>query len=259
MIGYKGFNQGLKCLSYTYEVGKVHEYSDKISLCAKGFHFCQKLGDVFNYYSDRPYYNHVFAVVEALGEIKTGGNKSVTDKLKVIKILSKEEINVILAEEKKEELDNDIFCLDIIRELQKDYNFSIGGSAALHLQGLTLERNKGQIDFDVVMPYYQKIVGYAGKYEVEEFDAKSSGNDFSITYALTTPDGRFLKLDVRIKPEQNYDLVEYKEHTYKCSDLFTILAAKIKYASEGNSKHKQDVLFLLNKQKPKKSNSYEPF
>lgn len=121
-----------------------------------------------------------------------------------------------------------------------------GGSCALFLQGLTLDRKKGQCDLDIIMPYYQKFVsGGEILSEVEEFNGKGSGNDYAHTCALTTKDGRFLKMDIKVKPEQPYKIVNYKGNDYKVCDIFTILAAKIKYAQEGNKKHEDDVMSLL--------------
>ena len=50
MKGYKGFNQDLTCRDFQYEVGKTYEMSGLIGLCSRGFHFCEKLTDCFDYY-----------------------------------------------------------------------------------------------------------------------------------------------------------------------------------------------------------------
>jgi hypothetical protein len=113
------------------------------------------------------------------------------------------------------------------------------------------------------MPYYQKFVTEIDSDddnvidEVEEFDGKSSGNDFSRTFCLTTKDGRFIKLDVRIKPEQPYDIVKYGEHEYKVCDVLTLLDAKIKYALQGNKKHKDDMMHILNISKTNPKNQID--
>jgi hypothetical protein len=252
---YKGFNKGLKCRGFQYKEGETFTHKGNISLCTKGFHFCEKISDVFNFYK-KNFETHEYAIVEALGEIKKTNDKCVTDVLKIVRVLTPQEVLKIELNEKKEYYENDIFCLDVLRELQKKYVFSIGGSCALFLQNIILDRRSNEIDFDIIMPYYQKIVADPDSTdgsdddrlidEVEEFDAKSSGNDFSRTYCLTTKDGRFLKLDVRIKPEQPYEVVKYNEHNYKVCDILTILEAKIRYAIDGNKKHKRDIMNMLN-------------
>ena len=62
------------------------------SCCNRGFHFCTELKDCFNYYSFNP--NNKVAEVEALGEIDTeiDGSKHCTNKIKIIREISWEEV-----------------------------------------------------------------------------------------------------------------------------------------------------------------------
>ena len=87
MRGYKASYKG-KCLTLNYEVGKTYSI-DNIKMCKYGFHFCEKMKDVLEYYS----YNNNFVLfeVEALGTVITEYDKSLTDKLKIIRIVPKEE------------------------------------------------------------------------------------------------------------------------------------------------------------------------
>lgn len=257
MKGYKGFKTGLvsNYNNFQYEVGEEYTweptgYHKEISLCNRGFHFSSCLKDVFIYYAHN--HSHEFCEVEALGKVLTGNDKSCTDKIRIIRKLSAEEVQKIVEKEKNEENDKKVYCLDVLHHLQRQYEFSIGGSVALYLKGYDLARKKGSIDFDVIAPYYQKILPDNVIEGAEEFDAKTSGNDFSITYAITTKDGRFLKLDIRFNNTQRYDITEYKGRKYKTSDLFTILEAKTRYAKEGNKKHQEDILKLLRREGPKK-------
>ena len=86
MIGYKATTNG-KCLDQLYEVSQTYTLEGKIEICKKGFHFCQDLFDIFNYYP--PNKNTKVFKVEALGNIETDGDKSVTDKIKIL-----EEVNL---------------------------------------------------------------------------------------------------------------------------------------------------------------------
>lgn len=262
---FKGFEKGLKCRKFQYKEGETFTHVGDISLCTRGFHFCEKISDVFSFYN-KNFEKNEYAIVEPLGEIKKSNDKCVTNILKIVKVLTPQEVLSIELSEKKEYYENDVFCLDVLRELQKKYVFSIGGSTALFLHNIILDRKSNDIDFDIIMPYYQKIVVDPDTKddndsnlidEVEEFDAKSSGNDFSRTYCLTTKDGRFLKLDVRIKPEQPYEVVKYGESEYKVCDILTILEAKIRYATQGNKKHKNDIMNILNVSNKKEQKPFD--
>ena len=90
MKGYKVFNSDWTCRGFQYEVGKTYEHEGEISPCNSGFHFCEKAADCFNYYPFNS--NNRVAEVEALGEIKTDGNKSVTNKIKIVRELSWHEV-----------------------------------------------------------------------------------------------------------------------------------------------------------------------
>jgi hypothetical protein len=258
---FKGFKKGLECRGFKYKEGETFTHDGHLSLCNRGFHFCEKISDVFSFYR-KDFDKHVFAIVEPLGEIKRTKDKCVTNKLRIVKVLTPQEVLKIQLSEDKEYYENNVFCLDVLRELQKKYIFSIGGSCALFLQDIVLDRKSDSIDFDIIMPYYQKIVGDPDNEdniidEVEEFDGKASGNDFSRTYCLTTKDGRFIKLDVRIKPEQSYEIVKYGEHEYKVCDILTILEAKIRYALQGNKKHKNDIMNIINPSNKKDEETFD--
>ena len=86
MKGYKVFKSDWTCRGFQYEVGKTYEMKEAPACCERGFHFCRKLIDCFNYY-DFDSENKV-AEVEALGKIEKGGNKSCTDKIKIVRELT---------------------------------------------------------------------------------------------------------------------------------------------------------------------------
>ena len=88
--GYKVFNSDWTCRGFQYEVGKIYEHEGEISPCKSGFHFCKKAADCFGYYDFDS--NNKVAEVEALGDIKTDGDKSVTNKIKIVRELSWNEV-----------------------------------------------------------------------------------------------------------------------------------------------------------------------
>ena len=88
MKGYKAFDSDLTCRGMQYEVGKEYTHDGDISLCEQGFHFCEKLIDCYKFYNLRSR----ICEVEAFGEIKTDGTKSVTNHIRIIRELTRDEI-----------------------------------------------------------------------------------------------------------------------------------------------------------------------
>ena len=90
MKAYKGTNNN-KCLTLTYEVGKTYTFEGELKMCSQGFHFCKEMKDVFGYYG---YNNNNFVMleIEVLGKtIDDEYDKSVTNKLKVLRVVPSEE------------------------------------------------------------------------------------------------------------------------------------------------------------------------
>jgi len=87
MIAYKA-TRNFKCFNQEYKVGKTYT-SDRMKICKYGFHFCQKMDNVLNYYT--PSSDFILLEVEILGKVETRGDKSVTDKLKVLRVIPFEE------------------------------------------------------------------------------------------------------------------------------------------------------------------------
>ena len=85
MKAYKA-SYGGKCISLTYKVGKTYTYKGELSMCNSGFHFCNDFDSLLQYYPMKKSLK-IFEI-EVLGEIISEGNKSVTNKLKVIKVIS---------------------------------------------------------------------------------------------------------------------------------------------------------------------------
>ena len=84
--GYKVFNPDWTCKGFQYEVGKTFKHDGNIEMCGAGFHFCQKVSDCFNYYDFDS--NNKVAEVEAIGNVETGDDKSVTDEITILRELT---------------------------------------------------------------------------------------------------------------------------------------------------------------------------
>ena len=88
--GFKGFEKDLTCRGFQYEVGKTYEMEDDIEICSKGFHFCKKfwsVNDYYNFSND----SYRYCEIEALGKVIDEDNKSVTNKIKIVREIPKEE------------------------------------------------------------------------------------------------------------------------------------------------------------------------
>jgi len=95
MKGYKAFNPGWKCRDFQYEIGKTYELPEgqELKICECGFHFCANPIDVFGYYK---YEDALIAEVEALGNIQQEGTKFVTDKIKIVREFTRDELEKLI-------------------------------------------------------------------------------------------------------------------------------------------------------------------
>ena len=92
MKGFKVFNPDWTCRGFQFEVGKIFEEDVKPRCCEKGFHFCVKAADCFQYYSFDS--NNKVAEVEALGVVDTesDNSKCCTNKIHIIRELTWHEV-----------------------------------------------------------------------------------------------------------------------------------------------------------------------
>ena len=98
MKGYKVFNPDWTCRHFQYEVGQEYSIDESPECCKRGFHFCEKASDCFQYYSFDP--DNKVAEVEALGEIDMDGVKLCTNKIKIVREIPWVELMDIMNEGK---------------------------------------------------------------------------------------------------------------------------------------------------------------
>ena len=87
MKAYKA-SYNFVCRDFKYEVGKTYE-TYNIEICKRGFHACYKMIDTLQYYE----YTEDFVLfeVDLLGEIIEYKDKVVTDKIKIVRVVPREE------------------------------------------------------------------------------------------------------------------------------------------------------------------------
>ena len=92
--GFKVFNPDWTCnpngKPFQYAVGGTYEEDVKPMVCDRGFHFCEKAADCFNYYQFNP--ENKVAEVLALGEVDTDGTKSCTNKIQIVREIPWQEL-----------------------------------------------------------------------------------------------------------------------------------------------------------------------
>ena len=88
--GYKVFNPDWTCRGFQYEVGKIFEESVKPICCDRGFHFCEKASDCFSYYPFNS--ENKVAEIIALGDVDSGGTKSCTNKIQIVREIPWDEV-----------------------------------------------------------------------------------------------------------------------------------------------------------------------
>ena len=96
--GYKVFNSDWTCRGFQYKVGETYIHNGNIEMCGSGFHFCQKASDCFSYYQFNS--NNKVAEIEAIGLVETSDNKSVTDKIVIVREIPWQELLTIVNEGK---------------------------------------------------------------------------------------------------------------------------------------------------------------
>ena len=125
-LAYKGFEQDLTRRGFQYEIGKTYTMVGSPEICKRGFHFCRKLIDVLGYYPTTfllddylhaPYDDYLnlypkrmitgnrYCVVEVIGEVDWDNrydSKGVTNQIKIVRELTKEEFNMITSKERIE-------------------------------------------------------------------------------------------------------------------------------------------------------------
>jgi hypothetical protein len=256
-IGYKGFDKDLKCRKESFQIGFTYTknaHLEQPKTCSEdGYHYCDTLEDVFQWY---PLGNkNRYCKVEILGSFTTEKDKCVTTSFKILEEVPQETIHIMAMDYH--------FNLDLLQKIQTKYpEFIIGGSTALYLQGVRLkrwgekykkadqlERSYDQLersydqesDYDFIVPAFILPESDSTLNLTMEGGAdKSYGNDFDYTFYCNGT-----KIDYRIDPKQRYEYVTHGGYKYKVSPILNIIEAKVRYAMNGQDKHKSDIMEMI--------------
>lgn len=145
-------------------------------------------------------------------------------------------------EKKDERLDEKMRLLTVKKLQEINPNLIIGGSISLYLQGVRLERfYNGEVDYDITLPFYQKLLSKDGIAINEDGEDRPSGSDYGETILIDN-----VKADIRIDPKQKYEIVRHKDFDYKVVPLATVIKAKAEYAlTKWGTKHKNDLFEMI--------------
>ena len=92
--GYKVFNPDWTCRNKQYTCPGNFKENVSLDVCNSGMHFCERAADCFNYYGFNP--KNKIAEVVAYGNVIREGDKCCTDKLKIIREISWQELLEII-------------------------------------------------------------------------------------------------------------------------------------------------------------------
>ena len=143
MKNYKILSKDMKAIhgnGMQYEMNVIYEVYGEIIPCKNGFHYCKEIKDLFKYYENEDI--RIFEC-EVDKEVTNDGIKYCTNKIKLTRELSKEEI--------------DKYFIDNLDELKNDKNLYV--RAAVAQQGYALEELKNDEDCVVRRAVAQQ--GYA--------------------------------------------------------------------------------------------------
>ena len=89
IVAYKAFDEIFRCRDFLYEVGMEYHINGDVEMCENGFHACEDLMDVFNYYSMN---NSRFAIVKLWGDVLSGVDKVCASNIEIVEELPLKDI-----------------------------------------------------------------------------------------------------------------------------------------------------------------------
>jgi len=142
-IAYKAFkllpSGQLQCIDMIYEPYQVYTMDCLPVLCSTGYHYCDKLEDVLNYYSMEK--DTVFHKVRILGQYTNNGDdKRCTNSIQVLDRLTPSELFVAF---------NENLIKETVDVMNANPDFIVTGSFALMLNGKLPVNKISSVDFVV--------------------------------------------------------------------------------------------------------------
>ena len=142
MKGYKALNMDMSSAhgDMIYKIGKKYTITGKLEMCENGFHFCEELENIENYYAITK--SRIFEI-EAEGKIIDEYDKSCAESITLIRELSKEEIHQYFVDSKERILKMSLYCRKALADqglcldkLANDENWRVRAAVAEQGYGL---------------------------------------------------------------------------------------------------------------------------
>ena len=167
MRGYKMMESDMVCMGFQYEIGKEYSLEGKLGICRNGFHFCENPFDCLKYYNNIKGDKRLF-LVEVTGDVITEGDKSVTNKIKII-----EEIKDIekFFEENMDNFKVDLNYISMYQKLSEKFIEKHGDkldwgyiSTYQKLPESFIEKYNDKVDWDYISKYQTLSEEFIEKY-----------------------------------------------------------------------------------------------
>lgn len=130
--------------------------------------------------------------------------------------------------------------LETVRKIQTLFQtIHVGGSIGLLLHGIDLKRDLSKSDIDLTDKDH-----IASNMFIESFeDTEESSNpeDFEYQFRYNYPNDRYIKIDISVFPDRQFDVIERDGFKYRVSKKDDIIFYKKKYAENGVKKHQEDL------------------
>lgn len=162
IIGYKG-TYNYTCRDHKFEIGQTYELPNKPIMCHYGFHYCKFPIEVLTYYPIKPGFKLI--EIEDLGENYSNYNKSVTNKLRVIREVPKEECEKFF-NQKFELTEDDVTFINPDGFWEK-YQFDKQGNR-IYVTDSTGRWTKREFDQNNNMIYEEESSGFRSTFEYNE-------------------------------------------------------------------------------------------
>ena len=241
LLGYKGLkiqpDGSLKCRDMVYNVGTVYCQTNDPKTCSHGFHFCEKLENVFAHY-DYLNKNNVFYKVKGFGKIDITNDKCSAQSIQILEKVTDEELFLAKINTTLEKVDKIIAA---------NPNAVICGSLALILRGWIPFRTIG--DIDIVLPNFQEFEG--------DFNVDSQFGKSGIDTKQCTVNG--ISFDLFVDPNETWSRIEVNGKSYKVSHIKNLVEAKMRYYMNGAHKHSEDLKTIFDVIKEKYENDKNAF